>query len=57
MWRVIMITFITIDTLITIVGVVTYLLLAIIMLGWGAINDFVTSKEGIDIFIVLNDYF
>ena len=53
-----MVTFITIDTLITIVvGVVTYLLLAIIMLGWGAINNFVTSKEGIDIFIVLNDYF
>ena len=53
-----MVTFITIGTLITIVvGVVTYLLLAIIMLGWVAIDDFVTSKEGIDIFIVLNNHF
>jgi positive regulator of sigma E activity len=40
-----------------IVAVDTYLFMPIIMLCWGAINDFVSSKEGIIIFVVLHDYF
>ena len=35
----------------------TYLIVAIIMLCRGAINDFVSSKAGIDIFVVLHNYF
>jgi hypothetical protein len=44
-------------TLITIVAVDISLFVAMIMLCRGAINDFVSSKEGINIFAVLHDYF
>ena len=35
----------------------TYLFVAIIMLCPGAIDNFVSSKAGIDMFVVLHDYF
>ena len=44
-------------TLITIVAVDISLFVAMIMLCRGAINDFVSSKEGINIFAVSHDYF